>query len=75
MNEDEIHIAFINSYAVIIRDKKAEELLKGETGWFAHNPKGKPTRDEMDGLLEYFETIEDYEKCSEIKRYIDGSSI
>jgi len=29
----------------------------------------------MDGMLEYFETIEDYEKCSEIKKYIDGNSI
>jgi hypothetical protein len=75
MNEDEIHIAFINSYAVIILDKKATDLIGGEAGWFAHNPKGKPTKHEMYGMLDYFEAIEDYEKCSEIKTYIDGSSI
>lgn len=75
MNEDEIHIAFINSYDVIILGKKPLDMLNGETGWFAHNPKGKPTKDEIDGMLNYFELIEDYEKCLEIKTYIDGSSI
>lgn len=73
--DENIHLAFINSFAVIIRNKDAKELIGADAGWFIHNPKYDATIEEVETMLDYFVQIEDYEKCSEIKKYIDANRI
>ncbi len=73
--DEKIHIAFINSFAVIIHNKDAKELIGADAGWFIHNPKYDATMEDVETMLDYFVEIEDYEKCSEIKNYIDANRI
>jgi hypothetical protein len=57
--DDKIHIAFINSFAVIIRNKDAKELIGADIGWFIHNPKKDATMEDIETMLDYFVEIED----------------
>lgn len=65
---EKVHIAFLNSFAVLVNNKKVDELI-GE--FFAHNPARKPSQRELENILKYFIDIEDYEKCAMLKKYID----
>ncbi len=65
---EKVHIAFLNSFAVLVNNKKVDELI-GE--FFAHNPARKPSKIELENILKYFIDVEDYEKCALLKKYID----
>lgn len=72
-NEDNREIAIRNSYDVIINNKDAIELIGEDEGFFIHLPSAPIHKDVLDDMIEYFEEVEEYEKCSKIKKYIkDG---
>ena len=40
-------------------------------GWFGHDPTGVLDVKDVESVLYYFEDMEDYEKCIELKKVID----
>ena len=65
-NDDNREIAVRNSYEVIINNKDAIELLGDEEGYFIHLPFEPVTKDVCDDMIEYFEEVEEYEKCNKL---------
>ena len=65
--------AMINSYDVIVGNTTVEELMvdKGGEGLlFAHNIEKEPTLNDIKSLKEYFEKMEDFERCIELSALI-----
>lgn len=69
--ENNIHFAMLNSYDVIVNDIPIEDILVTSMPFIAHNPFSHPSVEDLEGMLEYFEEQEDYEKCIKIKKIID----
>ena len=68
--EEHIDLAFRNSYDVIINDMEAKDLVVEDDGYFIHHPAEPITKEILEDLREYFSSIEEYEKCSAILKYI-----
>ena len=67
--------AMINSYDIIVGNTSVEELLlesNREPFFFAHNVETGPTQNDIKSLKEYFEKMEDYEKCIELSNIMRG---
>ncbi len=65
--------AMINSYDIIVGNITLEELMLdtgGEGLIFAHNVESGPTKDDINSLKEYFERMEDFERCVELSRLL-----
>lgn len=65
--------AMINSYDIIVGNITLEELMLdtgGEGLLFAHNVERDPTQNDIKSLKEYFERMEDFERCIELSRLI-----
>jgi hypothetical protein len=71
MNELELHIAFLNSYEVIINGIPPETITNTDVGIFIHNPSLPARKKDVEDLLKYFEETEDYDKCIKIKSYLN----
>jgi hypothetical protein len=71
MTELELHIAFLNSYDVILNGIPPEDITNTDVGVFIHNPSLPAKKKDVEDLLKYFEEIEDYDKCIKIKSYIN----
>ena len=71
MTELELHIAFFNSYDVILNGIPPEDITNTDVGVFIHNPSLPAKKKDVEDLLKYFEEIEDYDKCIKIKSYIN----
>ena len=71
MNELELHVAFLNSYDVIINGIPPEVITNTDVGVFIHNPSLPAQKRDVEDLLKYFEETEDYDKCIKIKSYIN----
>ena len=69
--EEHIDLAFRNSYDVIINDMEAKDLVVEDDGYFIHHPAEPITKEILEDLREYFSSIEEYEKCSAILKYIN----
>jgi len=69
-NDDNREVAVRNSYEVIINNKDAIELLGEDEGYFIHLPFEPLNKDVLDDMLEFFEEVEEYEKCIKIKKYM-----
>jgi|TARA_R100000482_G_C5128087_1_gene150018 hypothetical protein len=65
------HIAFLNSYDVIINKKNTDDFVESDFNYFVHNPAIPPRKENVMEMLDYFEEIEDYERCSKIKLYLN----
>tara|TARA_R110002012_G_scaffold218587_2_gene389908 strand:- start:9802 stop:10107 length:306 start_codon:yes stop_codon:yes gene_type:complete len=65
-----LHRAMLNSYFVIIRDYDPYLLMKNNSGFFAHDPTSSLNKEDVEGVLSYFEEEEDYVKCKEINNFI-----
>ena len=65
-----------NTYGVLTNRVSVEDILEmytGEDAMFYGNPY-EMTHEDIDEVINYFENIEEYEKCSElveIKKYIE----
>jgi hypothetical protein len=67
--------AMFNSYSIIVGDITYEEMLRNserEGIFFAHNIENDPTQNEIKHIKNYFEDVEDYEKCIELSKLIVG---
>jgi len=68
---EEIDMAFRNSYEVIINGKDASLLIKGNVGYFIHHPSKPITKKLLKDMSDYFASEEEYEKCIKIYKFID----
>ena len=73
--EDNIDIAFRNSYDVIINDEDATQLITKDSGYFIHHPAKPITINILKNMTDYFSEIEEYEKCIKILKYINDEQI
>jgi hypothetical protein len=67
--------AMINSYDIIIGNTTVEELLlesNRKAYFFAHNVEVGPTQNDIKSIKDYFEKMEDYERCIELSDMIIG---
>lgn len=72
MNIDEnVDVAFRNSYDVIINKEDATELITRAEGYFIHHPAFPITINILEDMREYFSEVEEYEKCIKILKYIN----
>lgn len=72
MNEhDQLHIACVNSYRVLVLDEDWLKIFGESKNYFAHNPIKRVTDNSvLESLLIYFTHIEDYDKCIQIQKKI-----
>lgn len=69
-----LDIAMRNSYEVIVNEMDVEEIIIKDFGYLVHNPNLPLKLEEVEIMLEYFESIEEYEKCIELKKIISWIS-
>jgi hypothetical protein len=70
ITEEDLYIAYTNSYKVIILGYDVEDVIEHSL-IFAHNPmKPFPNRREVQKMLTYFEEQEEIRKCIAIKTYL-----
>jgi hypothetical protein len=69
--EQMIHISMVNSYNVITGKAKVEEITNSGIGLFCHSPEEKDGMESINFIISYFQNLEMYEKCSDLKNYID----
>lgn len=70
--ENNIHFAMLNSYDIIVNNISIDDILGTSMPFIAHSPFSGPNKNDLYSMLEYFEEMEDYEKCIKIKKIIDG---
>tara|TARA_B100000902_G_C27142225_1_gene829291 strand:- start:158 stop:457 length:300 start_codon:yes stop_codon:yes gene_type:complete len=70
-----VNEAFNNSFLVITKRDNFENLLASastkERAIMAHNPTEEPDVETLENMMYYFEDLEEYEKCAEIKKILD----
>jgi len=72
LNIDEaIDVAIRNTYAMYMDIQTYEEIIEGEYPMFIHDIDYGITDDDLDFIISYFETTEEYEKCSDVKNKRD----
>ena len=76
MNDEQIEIAYNNSYKVIILGYDWEDIMEGEFPYFAHNPARRmPKVKDVKNLYHYYTEIRDFKKCIAIRNYIKERQI
>ena len=70
-NEQMIHVSMINSYNLLTGRNKLEEILNSGIGVFCHSPEEKDALNSINFMISYFENLEMYNKCAELKKYIE----
>jgi|VirMetMinimDraft_7_1064189.scaffolds.fasta_scaffold85195_2 hypothetical protein len=70
--DEAIDIAIRNTYALYMEIDTYENIIHGNHPMFIHDIDGEITNDDIDFIISYFETTEEYEKCSEVKNKRDG---
>tara|TARA_R100000315_G_C5111495_1_gene63752 strand:- start:57 stop:326 length:270 start_codon:yes stop_codon:yes gene_type:complete len=64
--------AMTNAYLLITNKLTFEELFEYNGCYLPYNPKSKNIKDSVyNDLIDYFCELEEYEKCSEIKKIRD----
>ena len=71
LDEWDLDRAMLNSYNLIFRGYDPFLIIHSQQGWFAHDPSEKVQIEDLEGMLEYYEDLEDYIKCKEIQEYIN----
>lgn len=66
-----IHIAMINSYNVITGKVDEEVIMETSVAMFAHVPNEELSEKNLASIIKYFESLEMYEHCEELKREYD----
>jgi len=65
MTDKFIECGIINSYNVIVGEKTMDEIVeKTKLPVFFINPEENYDNDDLDTMIEYFISTEEYEKCS-----------
>lgn len=63
-----IHISMTNSFNLLMGNVSFKELEKSHIPMLAHNPFYEIDIDELEDIMEYFESIEMYENCAKLKK-------
>ena len=72
LNIDEaIDIAIRNTYDLYMETQTYEDIIEGDYPMFIHVIDSGIVDEDLDFLISYFETTEEYEKCSDIKNKRD----
>tara|TARA_R100001463_G_C3428985_1_gene211194 strand:- start:70 stop:426 length:357 start_codon:yes stop_codon:yes gene_type:complete len=75
-----IDTAFRNSFKVITKETKFEDLLDekridGMSAVMAHQPEEEPSMETLENMMAYFVETEEYEKCAKIRDIITDIEI
>lgn len=75
-----VDTAFRNSFLVITKKKKFEDILNakiknGISAILAHQPEEEASLSTLENMMAYFVDTEEYEKCSEIRDIINSREI
>jgi len=65
--ESVLYESMINSYMIITDKLSFDELLEYNGCALPFNPKKNIDNDVIDKIIDYFCTLEEYEKCGELK--------
>ena len=64
-----INNSIINSYKLIVGEKTIDEIVeKSKLPIFFINPEEDYDNEDLDTMIEYFISTEEYEKCSELTK-------
>lgn len=66
-----IHLAMINSYNVITGKIDEHMVMETSIPMFAHVPNEEITENNLSSIIKYFENLEMYEMCDELKHEYD----
>jgi len=66
--EDFVHESMVNSYVLITNKLSFEELLDYNGCSLPFSPKKTINNEVIDKIIDYFCTLEEYEKCAELKK-------
>jgi len=69
-NQEQIDLAFRNSYEVIINNADASDII-AESGYFIHHPARPIDKQTIEDMIHYFGESDEFEKCIALKKYID----
>jgi hypothetical protein len=73
LDEDHIlDVAMRNSYDIIVNKLDAGEILMTDFGFLVHNPAKPLKKEEVTNMIYYFQSIEEYEKCIELKKIMES---
>jgi|TARA_R110000824_G_scaffold132871_2_gene295418 hypothetical protein len=65
MTDNFINTGIINSYKLIVGEKTMDEIVKkSKLPIFFINPEENYDNDDLDTMIDYFVTTEEYEKCA-----------
>lgn len=67
-----LDVAMRNSYDIIVNKLDAGEILITDFGYFVHNPAKPLKKEEVENMIYYFQSIEEYEKCIELKKIMES---
>jgi len=67
-HEEILYESMINSYMIITNKLSFDELLEYNGCSLPFNPKKNINNDVIDKIIDYFCTLEEYEKCGELKK-------
>jgi len=70
--ENNIHFAMLNSYDVIVNGIEVEDVMGTSMPFIAHNPFGDIKESDVQGMIDYFEEQEEYERCIKLKEILNG---
>ena len=69
MTDKFIENGIINSYNVMVGEKTMDEIVeKTELPIFFINPEEEYDNEDLDTMIDYFITTEEYEKCAELTK-------
>ena len=67
-SEEMLYESMINSYMIITDQLSFDELLEYNGCSLPFNPKKNIDNEVIDKIIDYFCTLEEYEKCGELKK-------
>jgi len=70
-NTQTVHIGMLNSFNVLTDKVSIEDVISSGLAYFAHSPDEENEMQSIDFMIFYFKGIEMYEKCAELKAYIE----
>jgi hypothetical protein len=70
-NSQTVHIGMLNSFNVLTEKATIEQVISSGLAYFAHAPDEESVVESIEFMIFYFKDIEMYEKCAELKEYIE----
>lgn len=67
-----VHVGMINSYNIIMGKASLEQVMMSGIGYLAHPP-DELESEHLEMIIMYFEEVEMYEHCHELRRVFEES--